>query len=115
MLGEVMKKYKHAGLPDGGNAFRETIARVKAENPVSVWNGPSVAIAWDKDLGLPLFDDSRGYPALLVEFPQEMKDACRCDSRHKPVASAGHTLRLGTFCNGPGARGEEYRIRTFGG
>lgn len=74
MLGEVIKEYKHAELPDGGNAFRETIARVRAENPVSAWRGPSAAIAWDKDLGLPFFDDSRGYPALLVDFPQEMRN-----------------------------------------
>lgn len=69
-----MKEYKHAELPDGGNAFRETIARVRAENPVSAWGGPSVSIAWDKDLGLPIFDDSRGYPALLVDFPPEMRN-----------------------------------------
>lgn len=68
-----MKRYSHAELPDGGQAFRETVARVRAENPVRGWSGPSVALAWDKDLGLPIFDDSRGYPALLVDFPQELE------------------------------------------
>ena len=83
MLGEVIMKYRHSDLSDCGQAFREVIARVRAENPVSPWKGPSVAIAWDRDLGLPVFDDSRGYPVLLVDFPQELKsevdEIANCD------------------------------------
>jgi hypothetical protein len=69
-----MNRYKHAELPDVGNAFRETLALVRAENPVPTWSGPSVAFGWDKDLGLPIFDDSRGYPVLLVDLPLKLKD-----------------------------------------
>lgn len=93
MLGEVIKEYKHAELPDGGNAFRETIARVRAENPVAAWGGPSVALAWDKDLDLPIFDDSRGYPALLIDFPQtlsgEVDAIANCDPEVQQVTHLG--------------------------
>jgi hypothetical protein len=74
LIGEVIEKYLYTELPNGGEAIREAIARVRAENPALAWEGPSVAIAWDKELGLPLFDESRGYPALVVDFPRVIRD-----------------------------------------
>lgn len=97
MLGEVIEKYRYAELPDGGATIREAVARVRAENPAQAWEGPSVAVAWDTDLGLPLFDDSRGYPALVINFPQVMRGEVDEIANSAPMLQQVTHLRWAPF------------------
>jgi len=76
--GEIIERYKISKLPEKGKAIRKLLSAMRTEEAKEGWDGPLVAMTWDTDSGMPHFDDSPGYPMLLIDLPASMRKEVPC-------------------------------------
>ena len=74
MQGEILEKFRVADLLDGGRSMLKILFSMRGRDEVPRWRGPRVALTWDYLTGIPSYEESRGYPALVIELPAKMVD-----------------------------------------